>query len=152
MSDTSHQTVKADTPVTPPTKAELIRLKYSEGGSDVEVAAILGLTLNKFHELCNELPELNTIVEMGRTIAEAWWMEVGRKNIYNKDFQGSLYNFQMKNRYNWADKVDTGDKSSTEPVNVDAARAELSKALAKLSKKHPELLSGANLNQKIERT
>jgi len=85
---------------------------------------------------------------MGRTISESWWMEKGRKNLWNKDFNTGLYNFQMKNRFGWADKVDTGEKNNSEPMNVDAARAELGKTLAKLSKSHPELLSSANLNIK----
>lgn len=150
MTATLPQMGTADTPqpeeTTQPSKVTIIRDIYNDGGSDVEVASALGLTLNKFYELCDELPELNTIVELGRTIAEAWWMAKGRGNLWNKEFNSSLYNFQMKNRYGWADKVDTGEKSSSEPTNIDAQRAELSKLLKKLAKKHPEVLSGANLN------
>lgn len=143
MPNTSPQTEMA---VTPPSKTDIIRSIYTEGGSDVEVASALSITLNKYYELCDEIPELNTIAELGRTVAEAWWMAKGRSNLWNKEFNSSLYNFQMKNRYGWADKVDTAEKNTSEPTNVDAQRAELGRLLRKLGKKHPELLSIEHLN------
>ena len=54
----------------------------------------------------------------------------------------------MKNRYGWADKVDTGDKGGSDPINVDQMMVDLQKQLKKLSKNHPDILNGTLLNDK----
>lgn len=127
----------------PPKWDELLDL-YSEGASDVEIARALRITVARFYNLIEEVPEFANFVERGRTLAQAWWYEAGRKNLWNKDFNTTLYNFNMKNRHGWADKVETGDKND-KPIDQQAARAALVSALRELGKKNPELLSGANL-------
>lgn len=119
---------------------------YGEGASDVEIARLLKITLNRFYQLIEEVPAFAEFVEQGRTLSQAWWYEKGRTGLWSKDFNVSLWNFNMKNRYGWADKVDTADKTDSDPVNLDQAKAQLAQALKRLSKKNPELLSGANLN------
>lgn len=119
---------------------------YEEGAADVEIARLLKITIARFYELAEESPAFAEFVERGRTLSQAWWYEKGRTGLYSKDFNTALWNFNMKNRYGWADKVDTSDKTNSDPVNLDQAKAQLQSALKKLSKKNPELLSGANLN------
>lgn len=132
------------------TKIKEIEAAYAEGASDVEIAALLGLTTAKFYQLLEEQPAFAMIVEKGRTLAHAWYMGVGRKNLWNKEFNTALYNFQMKNRYGWADKVDTTDSTNKDPVNLDQMKSELSSALKKLAKTSPELLSTSNLGVKSD--
>lgn len=119
---------------------------YGEGASDVEIARLLGITINRFYQLIEETPAFAQFAEQGRTLAQAWWYEKGRTGLWSKEFNTSLWNFNMKNRYGWADKVDTADKTDSDPVNLDQAKAQLAIALKHLGKKNPELLSGANLN------
>lgn len=127
---------------------ELLLKKYEMGASDVEIARALKITIARFYKLCEEVPEFNDFAERGRTLAQAWWYEKGRTNLWNKNFNTALYNFNMKNRHGWADKVDTNDTTDKDPVNLDQAKAQLAIALKALGKKNPELLSGANLEQK----
>lgn len=117
---------------------------YSEGASDVEIARALQITVARFYNLIDEVPAFANFVERGRTLAQAWWYEAGRKNLWNKEFNTTLYNFNMKNRHGWADKVETGAKDE-KPLDQQAARAALVSALRTLGKQNPELLSGANL-------
>lgn len=124
---------------------------YEEGGSDVEVAKHLGLTEAAFYSLVEENPAFATFVEKGRTMAKAWWYEQGRRGIWSKDLNSSLFNFSMKNRYGWADKIDTNDTTEKDPVNLDQVQGQLHTALKQISKKYPELLSGVNLQQNKER-
>lgn len=121
---------------------------YSEGALDVEVAKILNVTIARFHAMCEEIPDFATFVDQGRTLSQAWWMEQARKNLWNKEFNTSLWNFNVKNRFGWADKLDTADKTDTDPVNIDQVKGQVSAQIKKLAKAYPELLAGANLNAK----
>lgn len=123
-----------------------VKAKYAEGGSDIEVATLLGLTRSEFYKLIDESPDFAKLVDKGRAVAEAWWYSQGRLALRAEKFNTALYNFTMKNRYGWADKVETGDKSSEGPTNLDQAMAELQKAMKRIAKSNPEWLSGANLN------
>lgn len=116
---------------------------YSEGGSDVEIARLLGLSLNKFYELVDENASFADVVERGRTFSQAWWYEAGRRGLFADKFNASVYALNMKNRFAWADKVETGDKASSMTVNADEAQAQLRSALKKLAKTNPDLLQKA---------
>lgn len=127
---------------------ELLLKKYEMGASDVEIARALKITIARFYKLVEEVPEFADFVERGRTLSMAWWYEKGRTGLFMKGFNVALYNFNMKNRHGWADKVDTNDTTDKDPVNLDQAKSQLAIALGALAKKHPELLSGANLSPK----
>ena len=119
---------------------------YAEGAADVEIAKMLNLTIADFYQLEQERPAFAKFVEKGRTMSQAWWYERARKGLFSKEFNTSLWNFNMKNRYGWADKTDISDSNST-PVSLDEAKAQLNQALARIAKTSPELLSGANLEK-----
>jgi hypothetical protein len=51
----------------------------------------------------------------------------------------------MKNRYGWADKIDTQDTTGKENVNQDQLRAEFNVLLKRVAKSNPELLSSVHL-------
>lgn len=118
---------------------------YGEGASDPEIARELGVTMARFYQLIEESTAFSNFVERGRTLSMAWWYEMGRKGLFAEKFNSGLYNFNMKNRHGWADKVDTNDTTNKEPVDLNQAKGQLQSALKMLAKKHPELLSGANL-------
>lgn len=120
---------------------------YGEGAGDVEIARELKITIARFYQLIEESEPFANFVERGRTLAMAWWYEQGRKGLFADKFNTSLYNFNMKNRYMWADKVETNDTTDKEPANLDQIKGQLQGALKVLGKKYPELLSGANLNR-----
>lgn len=122
-----------------------VKAKYAEGGSDIEVATLLGLTRSEFYKLIEEAPDFAKLVDKGRAVAEAWWYAQGRLALRAEKFNTALYNFTMKNRYGWADKIEQGDKSSEGPTNLDQAMGELQKAIKRIAKSNPEWLSGANL-------
>lgn len=118
---------------------------YGEGASDVEIARALDITTARFFYLCQEVPAFADFAEKGRTLSQAWWVEQARKNLWKKDFNVALWNFNMKNRYGWADKTEMSDTTDKTPVNKDQLEAQLATALKSLGKKNPELISGANL-------
>ena len=118
---------------------------YEQGASDVEIAKMLNLTAAKFYKLYESNPAFANFVDSGRTLAQAWWYEAGRKHLMTKGFNVSLYNFIMKNRFGWADKVESADTTDKDNLNLDELRAQVSSALKRLAQNSPELLSNVNL-------
>lgn len=131
------------------TNWDQIKDAYANGASDVEIARLMGLSESEFYEYETEHPAFATFLAKGRTLSKAWWYELHRTNVRNKEFNTSLYNFVMKNRFGWADKVDTNDTTEKDPVNLDQMKGQLNTALRNLGKKDPALmalLSGAQHN------
>lgn len=110
---------------------------YSEGGSDVEVASALGLPKARFMEMYEENTGFQKVVDMGRTMSEAWWHHVARRNLLSKGWQGSTWAFNMKNRYNWMDRVDSGGRDDATPVNIEEMKTELHNTLRRIEAINP---------------
>lgn len=121
---------------------------YSEGAADVEIAKLLDITITDFYRLEQENAAFAKFADKGRTLSQAWWYEKARKGLFTKEFNTALWNFNMKNRYGWADKIDTQDTTDKDPVNLDMAKSQLQAALKKFGNSNPEMLSGINLVKK----
>lgn len=111
---------------------------YMEGAGDVEIADHLGITIKKFNELCEENESFRTFVERGSTAAQAWWWKQARSNLKNRAFMHSMWAFNMKNRYGWAEKTEATSTGETD-MNIDSLQRQLTQALKDLQKKNPEL-------------
>lgn len=128
------------------TPLDVAKDAYSEGASDVEIAKLLGVTIARFYQMYEEIPEFAKFVEHGRTLSQAWWYEKARKNLWNKDFNHGLWYQNMKNRYGWADKVDTADKTNVEDINADEIKGKIAATIKKLARTNPELLRSLDVN------
>ena len=109
---------------------------YKEGGSDVEVKAMIHEYRGSFsNDLWDrwmiEEPNFSETIKTGKVLSEAYFHRLGRKNLYEKDFSYTGWYMQMKNRYGWKDNnaVDhttKGDKIETPNIIVntpDVAKA-----------------------------
>ena len=123
-----------------------LTIAYGNGAADVEIARLLGVTISKFYELYETNVAFSDFVDSGRTLSQAWWYEQSRKGLWNKAFNTSLFNFVMKNRFGWADKMEATDNTDKDPVNLDQIKGQVSVAMKKLAESNPELFSGVNLN------
>ncbi len=118
---------------------ELIN-NYKEGFSDAEVAAAMNVTIKEFQNQLANNPTFAKLVEFGRTLSLAFWEGLARKNVSNKTFNGALYGFYMKNKFGWADKIDTNNTSENTNVPLDELRASVMRDIDRLVKaNHPEL-------------
>ncbi len=106
---------------------------YAQGYSDAEVAAELKITLKDFNKHLAENAGFSKLVNFGRTLSTAFWEGLARKNIANKQFNTPLYNFYMKNKYGWADKIETSNSNDNTNMNMDALKAEIARKLKKLT-------------------
>lgn len=125
-------------------KTDLLDL-YGEGGSDVEAAKVLGLTFARFERMYLEHPGFAEVIDSCRTLSHAWWVAQARNNLWNKDFNVTLWNFNMKNRYGWADKSEVRDEKSARELDIGELRSQVVKKLPGLLKKFPELSNHLSL-------
>lgn len=136
-------------PKKPKTFVEKITDGYKVGMSDVEVCRELDITMKTFNEMYETNEGFQKLVNHGRMLSNAWWMEQGRKNLWNRDFSVTLWNFNMKNRFGWADKSEvTAQGDGDKMLNLDDLRSKLHKALPKIIKTYgPELADSKLLEQ-----
>ena len=120
--------------------AEQLIENYRQGFSDAEVAAAMNITIKAFHQQLADNPTFARLVEFGRTLSLAFWESLPRKNVSNKSFNGPVYAFYMKNKFGWADKVETSNVNENTNTNLDELRSEVNRKIAELVKlNHPEL-------------
>ena len=113
---------------------------YRDGYSDKEVAASMNITFREFNAMLSDNPTFAKLVEFGRTLSAAYWEGLARTNIKNKTFNTPLYNFYMKNKFGWADKVETTNTSENTNISMDALKQEILRKVRDLSDANtPEL-------------
>lgn len=93
---------------------EIVNL-YGNGGCDVECRAMIaGWRGRSFHQdtwerWLKEEDEFADIIEYARQLCEGWWLQEGRINLRNVNFNAKLYALQMNNRFGWSSqKHDVG--------------------------------------------
>ena len=123
---------------------------YKQGYSDVEVCRELRITLKQFNKAYSDNDAFAEIVDFGRMLSHAWWMEKARTNLSEKAFNTSLYVMVMKNRYGWADKVEASQVDNSSLSSVQELRQRLEKELPKLVKTLRPDLSDANLLEVLQ--
>ena len=100
--------------------------EYANGADDVEVMAALGLSKADFANYYDTNPVFRKLVDKGRIKASAWWRGIARKNIFDKNFNTSVWSFTMKNREGWAEKTDaTVNDAPVKQKSADELRADI---------------------------
>lgn len=125
-------------------KLAICRTLYEEGAFDPEIARELGITIERFRKMYDEQPAFTEFVDMGRTLAMAYWYSMARLGLKSKGFNTSVWMFTMKNQYGWADKVETVAKDM-DNMNLDDLRTKLSTQMSKIQENFPELFTGTGV-------
>lgn len=113
---------------------------YSAGDFDVEVAAKLKVPVREFHKQMQENAAFGRLIEYGRTLCEAYWVNQAKKNMNNKTFNATSWAFVMKNQFNWADKSEQVQAGEAGNINLDELRQRLRKEVGAYLKQHaPEI-------------
>lgn len=113
---------------------------YSEGNFDVEVAAKLNVPVKELYRQMDSNAGFKRLVEHGRTLCEAFWVNQARRNLNNKTFNATTWMFVMKNKFNWADKTEQLTTDAQGNVNVDELRQQLEREVGKYLKQYqPEM-------------
>ena len=85
----------------------------SEGASQFEVIAELGICEDTFYRWKQENEEFSESVARGRVLSQAWWERMGRLNLENTKFNYRGWYMNMKNRFHWSDKPDVKNEGNT---------------------------------------
>lgn len=107
---------------------------YEQGAHDIEICKILRLTLRQFQNYYQTDAKFREVVDIGRVMSQAYWLEAGRKNLGNSKFNNGLWSFNMKNRFGWADKTENVN-SEVSDDSVEALSSKLHSLLPKVLKK-----------------
>ena len=105
---------------------------YRDGYSEKEVAASMNITFREFNAMLSDNPTFAKLVEFGRTLSAAYWEGLARTNIKNKTFNTPLYNFYMKNKFGWADKIETTNANENTNLSLDQLQDKINQQLKKL--------------------
>ena len=99
---------------------------YKEGGSDVEVKALIyewrgSISNGLWDRWMEEEPEFSKTIKTGKILSEALFTKMGRTNLKDKEFNYTGWYMQMKNRFGWKDRVDntTLDKELQTTININ---------------------------------
>jgi len=73
------------------------------GGSIVEACRIMGIGRETFYRWMKDPTKAAFRRKMDDLLlaSEAWWLRQGRENIGNRQFNATLYNLNMVNRFKW---------------------------------------------------
>jgi len=91
----------------PPDWQQIILDEMSNGASLEEIKVYLGISNDLFYRFLKEEIDFSETIAWGKQLSKAWWMRMGRINLWNRKFNCRLWYMNMKNRWGWTDKQET---------------------------------------------
>ena len=86
----------------------LVTEAAQDGASDVEIRCILGIGESAWGTLLEDSEEFCRTVKKAHDLCQVWWERHGRKMAKGEsDGNATVWIFNMKNRFSWADKSHT---------------------------------------------
>lgn len=89
-----------------------------EGGSAVEIRALLGIGKSAWNTLIEDSEQFRATNSSSKTLCQVWWERNGRRLAVDGGGNASIWIFNMKNRFGWVDKKETEDKGSDELIKT----------------------------------
>jgi hypothetical protein len=106
-----------------------------QGCCKAEIAVGLGVsvkTLNAWAAIYNDFRQA---MSDAKELEYAWWLGVGRKNQFTRNWNGSAWALQMRNRFRkrFGNRVPAKDKKPEESANAEQLRAEMERKISRIS-------------------
>ena len=111
---------------------ERVLALYADGRLDSAVCAEIQMSKEEFADLVKEDKDFSRLVSFGRTLSQAWWEEKYRLAATGeKNPNGAMVNFAMKNLFGWAEKTETtnSDQLMIDGLSRDDALEQIRKLL-----------------------
>lgn len=108
-----------------------------EGASLEEVCLELNVCRQTLYNWFEKHPEFLDTKKKGVEFSKGWWMKQGRTQLENKDFNYTGWYMNMKNRFNWTDRVDatTKGKEISQKQDLSKLSDDELRTLAELQRK-----------------
>jgi transposase-like protein len=101
---------------------------FAKGSSIVEVCNFLGINKSTWYRWLKDerKKDFQEVAELGLEASEAFWVQMGKDNVYNKSFNTGLYTFLMVNKFNYRSAYSKQEKDIKE---VKEHRIEVKKSV-----------------------
>lgn len=96
-------TTKFDPAYHPMKFLELSRI----GKSDIEIAAEFGICIATLKNWSVDIKEFAMAYDIGRTMYEAYFLNIGTRNLTNDRFNNSMFKYLTMNKLGYSDKIET---------------------------------------------
>lgn len=91
-----------------PALAKRLPDMFANGESVAEVCVELDIHKDTFYEWIKKYPAFSDAYKKGLQRSEAWWSKLGRAGSMGQvKIQPATWIFNMKNRFNWTDRIET---------------------------------------------
>lgn len=78
-----------------------------QGMSDVEIAAVVGVSVLTLKEWADKYEPMSVAYEIGQALHETWWLTKGKEGLDSKYFNTSLYKYLTGNKLGYSEKIET---------------------------------------------
>ena len=93
-------------------------IELASQGIGTEQACIrIGITMATMTNWMKKHPEFLNAIKISKKICMDWWLEIGRCNLFNKNFNNVLWMMNMSNRFNWKSSNSNIEKNVKKKVN-----------------------------------
>jgi hypothetical protein len=128
----------------PPNIYDQVEFAYENGSSDIEVCKILKIRMRDFEQRYQTNQAFREVIDTGRMMRRAYWMQQGRENLFNPKFNRNLWLDFMKNEFGWA------DKSEVVTTEREKTMEELKLELGPMLKRLAELQVASNKEDTVD--
>jgi hypothetical protein len=99
------------------------------GIKETQVALGIG-SYRTFKNYIERYAIFDLAINIGKTLSEVWWREQGRRNLYNRNFNHTLWMMNMNNRFGWSRNLEVSQKidakyETKETINVKIEETKL---------------------------
>lgn len=100
-----------------PIKHPINFINYSKLGlSETEIAAKFDVSVGTMRGWSEKFLEFNQAYEIGAACYESWWLEEGKANLDNRNYNTQLYKFLTGNKLGYSDKMESKNLNVTAGV------------------------------------
>ena len=101
------------------------------GAGKKETQVALGIGSNHIFKKYREWYAIfDMAIKIGETLSEVWWREQGRRNLYNRNFNHTLWMMNMNNRFGWSRNLEVSQRiddryETKETINIKVEETKL---------------------------
>jgi hypothetical protein len=100
-----------------------------------EIAVGLGVSVKTLNAWAETYDDFRQAMSEAKELEYAWWLMVGRKGQFTRNWNGSAWALQMRNRFRkrFGERVPDKDDAPKESVNAEQLRAEMERKLSRIA-------------------